>query len=429
MNVEKGHSDMRARTSTIVLVAALLFAAPQIANAEYKLGPGDVVELSTTGQIEIKQRALVGIDGEAVFPVIGHVETEGLTLKELTSQLQTRLSSKLLRQRAVDGREYTTVLSPDQIAVTVAEYRPIYLMGDVSKPGELAFRPGLTVRQAVALAGGYDILRFRMNNPFLELADLKSESQTLWMEYTRKQAERARLQAELDGKTELIFSPSVNVPIPKEEADDIERRERHRFNARRESFAAEEEMLTTAIAKEEKRMEALADQQINETKGVEFDEADQKRVQQLFDSARVPITRAVDAKRTALLSATRLLQTIAQKGTVERQRDDIAFQLQKLRDGRREGSINGIADVEAQLATARYRIEAVGSKLMYTGMVKSQIVSDSETPVSTTIIRIVDGKREKLAADQEFELAPGDTVEVALQKSLVPSSDAASPQN
>jgi polysaccharide export outer membrane protein len=42
------------------------------------------------------------------------------------------------------------------------EQRPVYLNGDVSRPGEQRYRLGLTVRQAIALAGGYHIMRFRM---------------------------------------------------------------------------------------------------------------------------------------------------------------------------------------------------------------------------------------------------------------------------
>ena len=52
----------------------------------------------------------------------------------------------------------------------MAEYRPVYINGDVSKPGEYPYRPATTARQLVAVAGGYDIMRIRMNNPYLEFS-------------------------------------------------------------------------------------------------------------------------------------------------------------------------------------------------------------------------------------------------------------------
>ena len=63
------------------------------------------------------------------------------------------------------------------------------------------------MRQAIALAGGYDIMRFRMNNPFLEQADLQSEYRALWTEFAKEQAPFARLQASLMARRSSTTSP------------------------------------------------------------------------------------------------------------------------------------------------------------------------------------------------------------------------------
>ena len=75
-----------------------------------------------------------------------------------------------------DGREDAIIIEPNDVIATVVEYRPIYVNGDVSKPGEHPYRPQMTVRQAVALSGGFDVLHATINNPYLEVADLRSES-------------------------------------------------------------------------------------------------------------------------------------------------------------------------------------------------------------------------------------------------------------
>ena len=88
------------------------------------------------------------------------------------------------------------VIDPEEITVDIAEYRPVYVSGDVSKPGELAFRLGMTVRQAVALAGGYDLLRFRADrDPIMQVADLRSEYETLWTEFGRAQVRIWRVRS------------------------------------------------------------------------------------------------------------------------------------------------------------------------------------------------------------------------------------------
>jgi polysaccharide biosynthesis/export protein len=71
--------------------------------------------------------------------------------------------------------------------VTVAEYGPIYVDGDVSKPGEYPYRLPMTARQAMALSGGYDTMRMRVRDPFLDLADLRSEYETLWIELPKNE--------------------------------------------------------------------------------------------------------------------------------------------------------------------------------------------------------------------------------------------------
>ena len=59
----------------------------------------------------------------------------------------------------------------------------------------------MTVRQAVALAGGYDVIRLRMNNPILETADLRGEYESLWTEHAKEQAHIWRLKQELGQET------------------------------------------------------------------------------------------------------------------------------------------------------------------------------------------------------------------------------------
>ena len=179
----------------MTIVVLLLMSAP-VAAAEYRLAPGDIVEISSPAMPELQQRSQINLDGEISWPLVGQMRVAGLPLSEVRAQVQALLPAKELRRRTDDGREYPIILSPNEINVVIAEYRPVYLNGDVSKPGEQPFRPGMIVRQAIALAGGYDIARFRMNNPFMEQADLRAEYQALWAEFALEQAHLARLRGE-----------------------------------------------------------------------------------------------------------------------------------------------------------------------------------------------------------------------------------------
>ncbi len=67
---------------------------------------------------------------------------------------------------ANDGREIQHLILANEIVVTVVGYRAVYVSGHVVKPGEYPFRPGITVRQAIAIAGGYDLVRSLGLGPF-----------------------------------------------------------------------------------------------------------------------------------------------------------------------------------------------------------------------------------------------------------------------
>src|SRR6266446_1407997 len=156
------------------------------AAAEYQINVGDVIELLVAG----------------------------LSPSEVEAKIQATLATKVFRQRTSDGRENAVAIEPDEVTAVVVQYGPIYVNGDVSKPGEQAFRPFMTVRQAIALSGGYDILRLRMENPILLSADLRGEYESLLTEFAKERARVSRLNTDLGEKDTLDQKLLADVPLP-----------------------------------------------------------------------------------------------------------------------------------------------------------------------------------------------------------------------
>ncbi len=147
------------------LLTACLMCWVGAASAEYRIEVGDVVEVSVPGIAELQRRVSVRPDGSISVPLLGTCRVAGLTASEMEVKLKAAAATKVFRQRLPDGRESATSINPDEVTAIVAQYRPIYVNGDVAKPGEQPFRPLMTVRHAVALSGGYDVLRLRTENP------------------------------------------------------------------------------------------------------------------------------------------------------------------------------------------------------------------------------------------------------------------------
>src|SRR5690606_31593427 len=93
------------------------------------------------------------------------------------------------------------------VILDLVESRPFYIYGDVSKGGAYPYRAGLTVRHAVAVAGG--LLAARSDTATISpaaSAELRARYKTLSAEYVRQQIRVASLRAELEGKREIDLS-------------------------------------------------------------------------------------------------------------------------------------------------------------------------------------------------------------------------------
>jgi polysaccharide export outer membrane protein len=389
--------------------------------------PGDAVEISVAGLPELRQRAQISVDGAASLPLVGEVNLAGLTLEEARAKIQVLLPKGGLTRRTDDGREYPVIVSPGEITIVVAEYRPVYLNGDISKPGAQPFRPGMTVRQAVALAGGYDVARFRMNNPFMEQAELRGEYQSLWAEFAKTQALVARLRAELDGKQSFEQGDLTKTPIPATLANAIIANEQERMKVRGADYAKEKAYLDGAVKQEDQRAAVLGEQYRQEKEGTKVDQEDLQRVQELYQRGNMAVTRVSDARRSLLLSSTRALQTAVQLAQVERERGDLGRKLERLDDTRRLSLLSELQEANGKLAEIRAKLSAVGEKLTYAGLVRSQLVRGKGSAPEIIVYRTTSKGRQRIESNEDADLQPGDTIEVSLQGDLLPSSSAPPP--
>jgi polysaccharide export outer membrane protein len=115
---------------------------PPIGSTDYSLGPGDQVRIITFGEENLTGEFRVNDGGNIALPLIGSVHAAQLTAAGLEAAVGAALHrAKLVRDPSV--------------AVEVIAYRPIFVLGEVNKPGQFSYQPGMTVLTAVAVAGGF----------------------------------------------------------------------------------------------------------------------------------------------------------------------------------------------------------------------------------------------------------------------------------
>jgi polysaccharide export outer membrane protein len=115
---------------------------PDDGHAAYTLGPGDQVRIIVFGEDNLTGEFRVNDSGNIALPLVGSVHAAGLG----PSGLEAAVGAALRRDNLVRH---------PSVAVEVIAYRPIYVLGEVNKPGQYAYQPGMTVVTAVAVAGGF----------------------------------------------------------------------------------------------------------------------------------------------------------------------------------------------------------------------------------------------------------------------------------
>ncbi|MCK2055583.1 polysaccharide biosynthesis/export family protein [Methylobacterium sp. 37f] len=397
-----------------VLAAVTGFTSP-VSAAEYRLQPGDTLELSVAGIPELRQRLPVTIDGDISVPLAGDIKAQGKTVAEVRDLVREALPRQSLNMRTSGNGEQQTVVAPGEISLVIADYRPIYVTGDVSKPGEQRYTPGLSVRQAVSLAGGYDLQRFRMDSPILATADLRGEYENLWIDLAQGQATIARLRTELDGKQQLDETGLEKLPIPASTQEKILQNEQGLLKSRLDDYSKETAHLKNAQRITEERLTAIQDQYRKDTEAAKLDVDEIERIADLNKRGVVPLTRAVETRRLSLTTATRALQTGVETERAKRDLLEAQRSVARLSDQRRADLMRDIQDATVKLAQTRSKLSAVGEKLLYTGVVRSQMVRGTGGKPQVIIHRRGGSGVEILQADEDASLQPGDTVEIALK--------------
>lgn len=110
--------------------------------AAYVLAPGDQVRIITFGEDTLTGEFRVNDSGVIALPLVGAVKAAGKT----PAELEQAVASALRQAR---------LLGNPSVTVEITSYRPIYVLGEVNKPGQYAYQPGMTVVTAVAVAGGF----------------------------------------------------------------------------------------------------------------------------------------------------------------------------------------------------------------------------------------------------------------------------------
>lgn|SRR6185437_6772266 len=343
----------------------------------------------------------VSPDGTIVVPILGTLPAANASADELAAEIAAKLQEKL---GLVDRPDAT---------LQVVEYPPIFVAGAVATPGQYAFRPGMTVLQAVAIGGG----QYRGDSHAApnDTIKLQSDLQGAANDIVRTTARLARLTAQLAGAKTITFPSALNASDPTVAA--IMAQEKAIFAAQQNELSRQTAALTDLGSLFKAEIDAL------DEKGKAIDD-EIAQAQQQLDGVRalvakgvVVLSRQTDLERSLSgLRADRLDNVIAtmsaRQGLSESTRN-----LAKVEDDSRSA-------LSVQLQGEQARLEQLDLTQTTNLRLLRQATSFAATDADSkreqagglvyTIVREQAGTVATLPASEATALQPGDLVKVAV---------------
>ena len=392
-----------ALAALLMCHAGTVFAQP----SAYLLDTGDAIEMDVYGMPDFKRRMAVNVDGDISLPFAGSVHAAGLSLAGLRDAIAAALAT-------------AGAMDKPQVTLEIAEYRPFYIAGDVSRPGAIPFRRGLTVRHAVALAGGTDALRFRSENPLMMAPDLRSRHQSLLLDLARTQAKLAAIQAEFAGRPDFAFHPDDQPKgVAPKVMEDIVAAERQALASRLQEWTKQTAFQRERIAQSRLQVANLTTSLEQQVEAARYQAAAAERTAGNVARGVAGINRGDEERRNAALMKAQETDTRSRLAAASTELATSIRDLDRL-EGEHRASL--VRDAE-QLSIDREKIgldvRASAEKLLYAGAIKAQIGHAAEPEV------IIHRDRQRIAADADTEVRPGDLVEVTINPEAVAASSVA----
>ncbi|SCB60615.1 polysaccharide export outer membrane protein [Rhizobium aethiopicum] len=338
----------------------------------------------------------VSDEGTVFLPFLGSLSVGNRGNADLTNEIAKRLQEKI------------GLVQPPAVTIEILEYPPIYVVGDVTTPGEYKFRPGLTVLQSLAMSGGPLRAKNLLQTQSIKLA---GELREIDHSILRSTAKLSRLQAEMAGAKEITFSQTSGAD--QQFSAGIYSEERVIFQARasaleRQSKALTElrELLTTEISTLEEKLVGADDNiksvedQLTSVKSlvqkgltISSRQLDLERLLTTYRSDKLDLVTAIMRGRQAISETTRNLE-----GLSDTRRSEVAVEAQSER---------------AKLDQLKMKREMTQKLLLDELAADNGLKGRSEElPITFTVSRRNEGRIDQFQASETTTLAPGDVVRV-----------------
>jgi polysaccharide export outer membrane protein len=396
------------------------------AHSAYRLADGDVLNVSVFGVPELQTKATIDVDGYISFPLIGKVKVSGLSVDDVRSSLATMITQHAGQSSGGDAASSLGQITATEITVSVAEYRPVYITGDVVRSGAEPFLPGITVRQAIALAGGVDNTRGSLSRPSPD------ERTTTVIDYARERSRVWRLEQEcslLDkidqpaanstaseanhSHDDSLASILSNVPAAPTLLSQIVASETEQLKLDESAWDKEFSYLKQAKEQINGQLKLLLQQQAAQQTEAQQSSRDSQQVQALYSEHLATLDRMAGVRRDSESTSNQLLQVGSLIIQAQRELNDLDERGRQFESDQRIAKVRELEDAKLALAKLTAKLQLLGNTFLMTENPAQPAASPSQQQMLTvSITRDANGTPTFVSANQDTELVPGDTVNI-----------------
>lgn len=378
-----------ARPGAVLVLGIGLALGSAPARAEYLLSSGDALEVTVFRVPELSREVRVDVDGRIAYPPLGRLEVQGRSVDAVGELIRDRLS----------GEE---ILSDPQVTVALVGTRPVFIGGDVANPGAYPYQAGLTVRRAIALAGGLGFGRARGRD---DISALRGDRDTLLIDLLRDQARLARIRAELAG-TETFSPPPPEPGVPPARRDEILALEAGKLRADLAEARAEKAHLDRGLALVRDRIATLARQRDLQERLTHRQTEEITRIRAIQDRGLAPQTRVTEEQRILDAMRERVAENETEMAAAREALEAAAHGVDRFDARRAAGLVGEKQEALLAIQTGQARLRALGRRLAELG------ASDAGR-LSILVYRGAEAEPAGAPAGYDALLAPGDTLDIA----------------
>ena len=342
----------------------------------------------------------VGPSGEISLPFLGDLPAAGKTTGEIAGQIGEELRTKFALRNLPSA------------SVEVAEFRPVFLAGDVDKPGEYPYSPRLTVLKALSLAGG--LKRSEAGQRFArDFLNAQGDAAVYDSQRARLLARRARLLAEVADAKEITVPPELaNVKNAQQLIDS----EASLMKSRRDRYDLQLKALADLRSLLQSEVQSLAQKTETQKRQLEIATDSRDKMSRLTEQGITNNTRLISLEErtsdieTSLLdidtNALQAKQSIskADQDEINLRNDWVAQRAKELQDTEAELEKLGL-----QLTTSR---QLMTEALAQSAEALKFDPSHKAATIKYTVVRDEGQGPKEVSVDENTQLQPGDVVKV-----------------